>query len=572
MRFLSLVLAVLFASGAMAQAPQVASLSPSPGLVVAERDADIVVTFDRALDAATISEASVRVFGRWSGVARGTLQLENGRRRVRFSPSRPFMAGETVTVSVSRDVTSGGVALASGFEAQFWTRAGYRSDTYAVGEWIDIRRPGEGSIISYGAYAGDLDGDGDSDLAVPNELPADVRVFLNDGSGGYGEFTVHALPNGNWPSPSEGADLDHDGAIDLVVGNGNNDMLSVLMGDGEGAFSSVASYPTTGNAVRGIAVVDADGDGHDDVVTTNRDTHNMSLFMGRGDGTFSAPVTLDPGGRGATALASGDANGDGILDLFVGAINSREVILMLGDGVGGFTVADRVTTSGAPWMLAAGDLDGDGDADVVSAGSYDDVVDVVLSDGATLRAGASLPSGTFTIAVDLGDLDGDGDLDLVSSNYNSGDFVVYAGDGAGGFTERQRLAIDGAGSCAVLHDRDGDGVLDITAIDEINDRLYFVQHVSTPGTEPEPEAAVRIALASANPASGDVRVRLQAEAGRSARVTVSDVLGREVAVLHDGPASGERTLTWRADAAPGLYLVRMEASSGDSGLVRVVRL
>ena len=541
------------------------------------RDAEVTLTFDRPLDAASVTGASVRVFGRWSGPARGALSLDADGRTVRFAPSRPFMAGETVTVSLSRPLASAGGEIERPYAYQFWTRTAAFSGTYQLGPWLPVREEGESSIVSYGAYAGDLDGDGDSDLAVPNELPADVRVFLNDGQGGYGTFVKHALPGGSWPSPSEGADLDHDGRVDIVVGNGNNEMLSVMLGDGAGAFASIASYPATGEAVRGLAVLDADGDGHDDVVTANRSSGTLSLFMGRGDGTFDAATTLHPGGFGATALAAGDADGDGILDLFVGTIGSKEVVLMLGDGQGGFAVSDRITTSGAPWMLASGDLDGDGDADVVSAGSYDNAVDIVYSGGdGTLASGGALPSGSLTIAVDLGDLDGDGDLDLVSSNYITGDFWIYDGDGAGGFAFRQRLTIEGAGSCSVLHDRDGDGVLDITGIDEVNDRLYFIESVVASVAEPGTNASSRLTLLGPNPASGAVQVRLGAPpeaAAPSARVTVVDALGREVAVLHDGPTgAGSRVLTWDGrGVAPGVYLIRLEAA-GASGSVRVTRL
>ncbi|MEL6614399.1 MAG: FG-GAP-like repeat-containing protein [Bacteroidota bacterium] len=566
-----LLLPLVLASVASAQAPRVVSVSPAPNAVSVDRDTEFVLQFDRALDAATVDDTSVRVFGRWSGPARGSLTVDGD--RVRFRPDAPFMAGETVTVSVSRRVASGGVPMAHGMEMQVWTRSEPITSSFVLGDWITVRQPGEGRITSYGAYAGDLDGDGDSDLAVPNELTADVRVFLNDGSGGYEDFVIYPLPDGNWPSPSEGADFDHDGEIDIVVGNANNEMLSVMLGDGAGSFSSIVSYPTTGTSVRGLAVLDADGDGHDDVITANRSTGTLSRFMGRGDGTFDAPTTLDAGGFGETALASGDADGDGILDLFVGAIGSDEVILMLGDGEGGFAVSDRISTPGAPWMLAAGDLDGDGDADVVSAGSHADVVDVVLSNGdGTLASGATLASGDLTIAVDLGDLDGDGILDLVSSNYFSGDFYVYRGDGVGGFAERQRLAIEGAGSCAVLHDRDGDGVLDITAIDEVGDRIYFVEHVVSPSTEPGAAAPVRLDLVSPNPASGAVRVRLSGEAGRDAHVTVVDALGRTVATLYDGTVgSVAQTLVWEADVTPGVYTVWLRAS-GARGSVRVTRL
>ncbi len=55
---------------------------------------------------------------------------------------------------------------------------------------INVRQPGEGWIQTYGTYAGDLDGDGWSDFIVPNEIAADIRVFMNDQQGSYDDFTI----------------------------------------------------------------------------------------------------------------------------------------------------------------------------------------------------------------------------------------------------------------------------------------------------------------------------------------------------------------------------------------------
>src|SRR5690606_2943164 len=277
---------------------------------------------------------------------------------------------ETVTVQLSEGIEAAeGSALAAPYAWSFWTgRPVTPAGPLVEAETVDLRRPGEGNVISYGAYAGDFDGDGDTDLAIPNEAPSDVRVLFNDGAGNYGPLVVHQLVEPNsLPSTNEAADLDGDGHMDLLVGHGGSNKLSVLLGDGSGGFRTIDAYVSNGSGVRGLVVFDADGDGYDDAVTANRFGSNLSFFKGNGDGTFAAPVTFEAGADGETALAAADANGDGILDLFVGAINSNEIVLMLGDGDGGFTVSDKVEASGGPWMVAAGDLDGDGDADVAVA-------------------------------------------------------------------------------------------------------------------------------------------------------------------------------------------------------------
>ena len=83
----------------------------------------------------------------------------------------------------------------------------------------------------------------------------------------------------------------------------------------------------------------------------------------------------------------------------------------------------------------------------------------------------------FPLAVDLGDLDGDGDLDIVTSDFRTKLFLIHENQGDGSFLRlpNQLFAL-GAASCAILHDRDNDGDLDITGIDEVLDELLLYRH------------------------------------------------------------------------------------------------
>jgi hypothetical protein len=83
----------------------------------------------------------------------------------------------------------------------------------------------------------------------------------------------------------------------------------------------------------------------------------------------------------------------------------------------------------------------------------------------------------FPLAVDLGDLDGDGDLDAVTSDFRTQLFLIYENQGDGTFLRLpNQLTAIGAASCAILHDRDNDGDLDITGIVEVADELILFRH------------------------------------------------------------------------------------------------
>ena len=85
------------------------------------------------------------------------------------------------------------------------------------------------------------------------------------------------------------------------------------------------------------------------------------------------------------------------------------------------------------------------------------------------------------MAVDIGDVDGDGDLDAITSNISGKNLTLYENLGDGSFGNPRTLAASGAGSCAIIHDRDNDGDLDITGVDEIDDLIFLFENRPTGG-------------------------------------------------------------------------------------------
>ena len=468
----SLVFVLLLGSPVLAQRPRlaptrlrIAALSPRENALGVPRATDVRVAFSQPILAASLDQKSFQVFGRWSGVSAGTIQLLAGGRVVRFIPQRPFSPGEIVHVALAKTIEGQlGARMSRGFAWSFWVDSRVSSATFTH---TGTLFPGD---TPYGAHGGDLDADGDLDLCIPNEDSSNVSVYLNQGTGTFGPEATYGV--GFHCSASEAADFDLDGAVDLVVANILDDDVSVLAGNGDGTFQQELRY-ACGVQPRGVSVLDADGDGDTDFATANRMSSDLSLFLNAGDGTFAPELRLDGGLNRETGVVAADMDGDGVLDLVVIGYASHDAVVLRGDGLGGFTPLIPRAIGLNPWMVAVGDVDGDGFNDVAAALSGANAAGIVRGDGSgALLPATSYATGSFPIAIDLGDLNGDGRLDLTASCFGA-DFDLYFNLGNGSLGNHTTLPSVTAGSCTVLHDRDGDGDVDITGIDELADRVLL---------------------------------------------------------------------------------------------------
>ena len=180
----------------------------------------------------------------------------------------------------------------------------------------------------------DFNGDGYSDLAVSyyGISSGTVKVFLNNGNGGFGTGT--SCTTGGMPESIIAADFNHDGITDLATANASSGTVSVFLGYGNGTFQ-LAKNVSVGNSSYSLAAGDFNGDGNLDLVTVNNSGNSVSIFLGNGNGTFSSAVSYTVG-SGPRSVVVGDFNGDGKLDLATANYSANSISVLLGNGNGTF--------------------------------------------------------------------------------------------------------------------------------------------------------------------------------------------------------------------------------------------
>lgn len=317
----------------------------------------------------------------------------------------------------------------------------------------------------------DVDLDGRPDLVSTGFWPT---------SGDAAFFVVRGLPGGGfaapqvWPLGSEhGAGglavgpVNGDGWPDVVVCTGNQRAIVSRAAGGGNFFPPVEYFVGTGELVS-IALADLDRDGATDLLT------------GSGVGAGSLNVNLADGGDGFLAtrafpatpevwdIAVGDLDGDGWLDAATSDLNHDAFATLRNDGAGGFLPPVVVPCEVRPQQVELARLDADGDLDLLLVASneigLDGSVCAWLNDGSgALAAGIAAWPGKYTLGAALHDLDLDGDLDVVAANGSTRDVALLLNDGGGKFSVDQVVPAGFGPHVVAVLDAHGDGVRDILA-------------------------------------------------------------------------------------------------------------
>ena len=323
-------------------------------------------------------------------------------------------------------------------------------------------------VASSGIDSGDIDGDGDADLLVGG-IETRLRIYRG---GAEAPFSVEeSIDPAVRTAALTLADFDGDGDLDVALVQLETSVFIILDNDGTGAFESRHEVPLPKGTWLQIEAGDFDGDGSVEASVVG-DVGVVVIRPGA-DGKWGAQSTFHfaDGTLPPRAAWAVDVNQDRRLDLVVESTDRERLYFLQNDGNGRFAALAQLEAPERHALHDVADFDQDGRVDLVATTGAASTLELHWQDAAN-NPGLRFTTRTQSVGFEphssvLQDFDGDGDLDLAAID-GEWDVHVFTNDGKGKHTHKGVFSMQGANELFSLTggDFDGDGDFDLAGVDE----------------------------------------------------------------------------------------------------------
>jgi hypothetical protein len=320
-------------------------------------------------------------------------------------------------------------------------------------------------------HAADVDGDGRLD-ALSASFSDNTIAWYKNGGGSPVVWTPYNITTVAFGAACVyAADVDGDGLLDVLSASLNDDKIAWYK-NGGGVPVTWTPYTITlaADGARGVYAADVDGDGRLDALSTSNADNKVTWYRnGGGVPVTWSPYNITTTANGAHAVCAADVNGDGLLDVLSTSTNDDKVAWYQNTmcprgrfGPGGFSPCSPCPPGrfGSTSMLQA--------CDACPAGRFETMGGTIGATNTSCSASEGRPAtGTIApfrgaVALATGDVDGDGDADVV---YGLGSYVGWYANNAQGFDSWAVRAISSLAVAAQVYwvhlaDMNGDGWLD----------------------------------------------------------------------------------------------------------------
>ncbi|WP_298417228.1 T9SS type A sorting domain-containing protein [uncultured Kordia sp.] len=336
----------------------------------------------------------------------------------------------------------------------------------------------------------DFDNDNDLDILAASSTDDSVAWYENtDGQGGFGSQNI-LIAGTRSIGAIQVADLDNDNDLEILFVSSWSDKVAWYENlDNQGGFANQKIITTYADNAEALKIADIDGDGDMDAISASRFDNKIAWYENLdGQGNFGPEQVISTTVNQVFFLDVGDIDGDGDIDIVTVSNSMGTGTLMWFknlDGQGNFSSEQIIPTNSTSYILHVGlnDVDNDGDIDLMASMSQANRVFLFKNtDGLGTFASSEVATHTTELRPNnthMGDIDGDGDKDLVVSVSSANRIVSYKNiDGQGTFSERQ-IVTTSTNQPGQVHtaDVDNDGDMDIISSSFLDSKIAWYENL-----------------------------------------------------------------------------------------------